>query len=117
MGLHLLGALELPATLEAGRPLFLLLLLLLLMLLLLLLVPLGQTIPKCYWQRRARRWWWLWWRRTQWLWWRRTGAPLRALGLGAELLGPARSPLTLLGAGLLGPDGGGVRNKRSVGAM
>jgi hypothetical protein len=36
------------------------------------------------------RWWW--WRRD-----RRTGAPLRAVGLGAGLLGPTRSPLTLLG--------------------
>jgi hypothetical protein len=33
--------------------------------------------------------------------------PLRALGLGAGLLGPASSPLTLLGAGLLSPDEGG----------
>jgi hypothetical protein len=31
----------------------------------------------------------------------------RALGLGAGLLGLASSPLTLLGAGLLGPNGGG----------
>jgi hypothetical protein len=30
--------------------------------------------------------------------------PLRALGLGAGLLGPTSSPLTLLGADLLGPD-------------
>jgi hypothetical protein len=44
--------------------------------------------------------------------------PLRALGLGAGLLGPTSSPLTLLGADLLGPNGGGggVRNKRFVGA-
>jgi uncharacterized membrane protein YgcG len=41
-GLHLLGALDLPATLEAGRPL---LLLLLLLLWLLLLVPLGEITP------------------------------------------------------------------------
>jgi hypothetical protein len=33
--------------------------------------------------------------------------PLRALGLGAGLLGPTSSPLTLLGADLLGPNGGG----------
>jgi hypothetical protein len=45
-GLHLLGALNLPATLEAGRPLPLLLLLLL------VLLPLGR--------RRARWWWWRW---------------------------------------------------------
>jgi hypothetical protein len=49
----------------------------------------------------------LWRRRTRWLWWRRTGAPLRALGLGARLLGPASGPLTLLGAGFLGPNEGG----------
>jgi hypothetical protein len=57
-GLHLLGALDLPATLEAGRPL----LLLLLLLWLLLLVPLGEITP---------RWWW--WRDRQWRWrrWRR----------------------------------------------
>jgi uncharacterized membrane protein YgcG len=42
MGLHLLGALDLPATLEAGRPL---LLLLPLLLWLLLLVPLGEIAP------------------------------------------------------------------------
>jgi hypothetical protein len=70
----------------------------------------------CWWRRRTRQWWWLWWRRTQWLWWRRTDAPLRVLGLGASLLGPTSSPLTLLRAGLLGPTGRGVRNKRSVGA-
>jgi hypothetical protein len=35
--------------------------------------------------------------------------PLRALGLGAGLLGPTSSPLTLLGAGLLGPNGGGPK--------
>jgi hypothetical protein len=97
--------------LEAGRPL-----LLLLLLLLLVVVPLGEIIPRCCWRRRARRWWWLWWRRTRWLWWRRTSAPLRTLGLRAGLLGPASSPLMLLGAGLLSPNGGGVRNKRSVGA-
>jgi hypothetical protein len=101
-GLHSLGALDLPATLEAGRQL-----LLLLLLLLLLVVPLGEIIPRCYWRWRARRWWWLWWRRTRWLWWWRTGAPLRSLGLGAGLLSPANSPLTFLGAGLLGPNGGG----------
>lgn len=68
-GLHLLGALDFPVTLEAGRPL------------LLLLVPLGVITP---------RWWW--WRRD-----RRTDAPLRAVGLGAGLLGPTSSPLALLG--------------------
>jgi hypothetical protein len=62
-------------TLEAGRPL------LLLLLLLLLLVPLGVITP---------RWWW--WQRD-----RRTDAPLRAVGLGAGLLGPTSSPLALLG--------------------
>jgi hypothetical protein len=72
-----LGALDFPATLQAGR--LPLLLLLLLLWLLLLLVPLGEITP---------RWWW---------WWRRTDAPLRALGLGAGLLGPTNSPLTLLG--------------------
>jgi hypothetical protein len=54
---------------------------LLLLLLLLLLVPLGVITP---------RWWW--WRRD-----RRTDAPLRAMGLGASLLGPTYSPLALLG--------------------
>jgi hypothetical protein len=49
-GLHLLRAQDLPATLEAGRPL----LLLLLLLLLLPLVPLGEITP---------RWWWRRWRR------------------------------------------------------
>jgi hypothetical protein len=63
-GLHLLGALDLPTTLEARRPLLLLLLLLL--------------------------WWW------RWRWHRGTGAPLRVVGLGAGLLGPASSSLTLL---------------------
>jgi hypothetical protein len=67
-------------TLEAG-PSLLLLLLLLLLLWLLLLVPLGVITP---------RWWW--WRRD-----RRTDAPLRTVGLGAGLLGPTCSPLTLLG--------------------
>jgi hypothetical protein len=67
---------------------------LLLPLLLLLLVPLGDITP--------RWWWWLWWRQTRWWWWRRTDTPLRAVGLGAGLLGPTSSPLTLLG---------GVRNK------
>jgi hypothetical protein len=82
-GLHLLGALDLPVTLEARRsPLLLLLLLwLLLLLLLLLLVPPGVITP---------RWWW--WRRD-----RRTDAPLRAVGLGAGLLGLTCSPLALLG--------------------
>jgi hypothetical protein len=65
-------------TLEARRsPL----LLLLLLWLLLLLVSLGVITP---------RWWW--WRRD-----RRTDAPLRVVGLGAGLLGPACSPLALLG--------------------
>jgi hypothetical protein len=73
-GLHLLGALDLLVTLEARRsPL--------LLLLLLLLLPLGVITP---------RWWW--WRRD-----RRTDAPLRAVGLGAGLLGPTCSPLALLG--------------------
>jgi hypothetical protein len=66
-------------------------------LLLLLLVPLGEITPRRWWRRWTQRWWWLWWRRTQWLWWRRPGTPLRALGLGAGLLGPTSSPLTLLG--------------------
>jgi hypothetical protein len=68
-------------TLEAGRPL---------LLLLLLVVPLGEIIPRWWWRWRDRWWWWLWW-------WQRTDAPLRALGLGAGLLGPTNSPLTLLG--------------------
>jgi hypothetical protein len=93
-GLHLLGALDLPATLEVGRPL---LLLLLLLLRLLLLVPLGEITPRRWWWWRDRRWWWRRWRRIRWWWWRRTNAPLRALGLGAGLLGPASGPLTLLG--------------------
>jgi hypothetical protein len=80
-GLHLLGALDLPVTLEARRSLLLLLLLLRLLLLLLLLVSLGLITP---------RWWW--WRRD-----RRNDVPLRAVGLGAGLLDPACSPLTLLG--------------------
>ena len=79
-----LGALDFPATLQAGR--LPLLLLLLLLWLLLLLVPLGEITP---------RWWW--WRRARWWWWRRTDAPLRALGLGASLLSPTSSSLTLLG--------------------
>jgi hypothetical protein len=95
--------LDLLATLEAGR----------LLLLLLVLVPLGEIIPKCCWRRWARRWWWLWRRRTRRFWWRRTNAPLRALGLGAGLLGPASSPLALLGAGLLGPNGGGSKTNDS----
>jgi hypothetical protein len=86
-GLHLLGALEFPATLEAGRPL-LLLLLRLLLLLLLLLVPLGVIIPRGWWWRRGRR----------------TNTPLRTMGLRAGLLGPTSSPLALLG----------VRNKRPI---
>jgi hypothetical protein len=49
---------------------------------------------------------WRWWQQARWRRWRRTDAPLHALGLGAGLLGPASSPLTLLG----------VRNKRSIGA-
>ena len=53
---------------------------LLLLSLLLLLVPLGEITP---------RWWW---RRD-----RRTDVPLRAVGLGARLLGPACCPLALLG--------------------
>jgi hypothetical protein len=44
-------------------------------------VPLGVITP---------RWWW-WWRD------QRTNAPLRAVGLGAGLLGPTCSPLSLLG--------------------
>jgi hypothetical protein len=58
-------------------------------LLLLLLVPLGEITPGWWWRRRDRWWWWLWWRRTD--------VPLRALGLGAGLLGPTSSSLTLLG--------------------
>jgi hypothetical protein len=83
-------------TLEAGRPL----------LLLLLLVPLGEIAPGWWWRRRTQWWWWLWWQQTRWLWWRRIDVPLRGLGLGAGLLGPTSSPLTLLGTGLLGPNGG-----------
>jgi hypothetical protein len=83
-GLHLLGALDLPATLEAGRPL------------LLLLLPLGEITPRWWWWR-DRRWWRLWWRRARRWWWRMTGAPLHALGLGAGLLSPTSYPLTLLG--------------------
>jgi hypothetical protein len=65
-------------TLEARRsPL----LLLLLLLLLLVLVLLGVITP---------RWWW-WWQ--DW----RTDAPLRAVGLGASLLGPTCCLLALLG--------------------
>jgi hypothetical protein len=64
-------------TLEARRSS---LLLPLLLLLLLLLVSLGVITP---------RWWW--WRRD-----RRTDVPLRAVGLGAGLLGPTCSPLALL---------------------
>jgi hypothetical protein len=41
-GLHSLGALDLPATLEAGRPL--------LLLLLLLVVPLGEIAPERWWR-------------------------------------------------------------------
>jgi hypothetical protein len=77
-------------TLEAGRPLLLLLLLLLLQ------VPLGEITPRWWWWRRDR-WRWWWWRRARWWWWRRTNVPLRALGLGAGLLGPTSSPLTVLG--------------------
>jgi hypothetical protein len=91
-GIHLLEALDLPATLEAGRPL-----LLLLLFLLLLVVPLGEITPRWWWRRRGRWWWWLWWWRTRWWWWRTTDVPVRALGLGASLLGPTSSPLTLLG--------------------
>jgi hypothetical protein len=60
-----------------------------LLLLLLLLVSLGVITP---------RWWW-------WRWDRRTDAPLRAVGLGAGLLGPTCSPLALLG---------GLQNGRPV---
>jgi hypothetical protein len=96
-GLHSLGALDFPATLEAGRLRLLLLLLLLLLSLLLLLVPLGEVTPRWWWRWRTRRSWWLWWWRTRWWWWQRTDVPLCALGLGAGLLGPTSSPLTLLG--------------------
>jgi hypothetical protein len=92
-GLHLLGTLDFPATLEAGRPP---LLLLLLLWLLLLLVPLGEISTRWWWWRRDR-WWWWWWQRARWWWWRRTDVPLRTLGLGASLLGPTSSPLALLG--------------------
>jgi hypothetical protein len=47
-GLHSLGALDFPATLEAGRPL---LLLWLLLLLLLMLVPLEEITPRWWWRR------------------------------------------------------------------
>jgi hypothetical protein len=87
-GLHLLGALDFPVTLEARRSPLLLLLFLLLLLLLLLVLP-GVITPG---------WWW-WWQN------RRTHAPLRVVGLGAGLLGPACSPLALLG---------GLRNERPV---
>jgi hypothetical protein len=56
-------------------------------------VPLGEITPRWWWWPRDR-WWWRWW---WWRWDRRTDAPLRALGLGAGLLGPTSSPLTLLG--------------------
>jgi hypothetical protein len=93
----------------------LLLLLLLLLVLLLLLLPLGKITPTYCWWRRARRWWWwLWWWRTRWLWWQRTDAPLHALGLGAGLLGPTGGPLTLLGAVLLGLNGGSETNDPSA---
>jgi hypothetical protein len=59
-------------TLEVGRSS---------LLLLLLLVPLGVITPR-------------WWR---WRQDRRTDVPLRAVGLGAGLLGPTCSPLALLG--------------------
>jgi hypothetical protein len=91
-GLHSLGALNFPATLEVGRPL-----LLQLLLLLLVVVPLGEITPRWWWRWRDRWWWWLRWRRTRWWWWWRTDAPLRTLGLGASLLNPTSSPLTLLG--------------------
>jgi hypothetical protein len=58
----------------------------------LLVVFLGVITP---------RWWW--WRRD-----RKTDAPLRAVGLGAGLLGPTSSPLALLG---------GLRNERPVSVM
>jgi hypothetical protein len=113
-GLHSLGAMDLPVTLEVGRLLLLLLVLLLLLLLLMLLVPLGEIAPGRWWRRRTRRWWWLWWWWTRWLWWRRTDAPLRALGLGDGLLGPTNSPLTLLGASPLEPNGGSETNDPSA---
>jgi hypothetical protein len=75
-------------TLEARRsPLqrLLLLRLLLLLLLLVVVVPLGAITP---------RWWW--WRRG----WK-TNAPLRVVGLGARLIGPACSPLALLGGSVM----------------
>jgi hypothetical protein len=53
---------------------------LLLLLLLLLLVPLGVITPSGWWWRRIRR----------------ADVPLRAMGLGAGLLGPTTSPLSLL---------------------
>jgi hypothetical protein len=81
--------------------------LLLLPLLLLLLVPLGEINPRWWWR------WWLRWRRTRWWWWRRTDAPLRALGLGASLLGPASSPLTLLG-GSATNDSSAWRSRRRL---
>jgi hypothetical protein len=94
MELHLLRALDLPSALEAGRSL------LLPLLLLLLLVPLGDITPKRWWWRQDRRWWW-----------QRTGAPLCALGLGADLLSPASSPLALLGRVRIN---GQIHDERSV---
>jgi hypothetical protein len=48
------------------------------------------------------------------LWWRRADAPLRALGLGVGLLGPASGLMTLLRADLLGPTGGSETNDPSA---
>jgi hypothetical protein len=81
-GLHSLGALDFPATLEAGRPPLLLLLLRWRWLLLLLVVVLPGVITPGWW----------WWRQD-----RRADVPLHAGGLRIGPLGPACGPLTLLG--------------------
>jgi hypothetical protein len=65
-------------------------------------VPLGEITPRWWWWRWNRWWWWWWWRRD-----RRADAPLRAMGLGARLLGPACGPLALLGR---------LRNERPINA-
>jgi hypothetical protein len=74
-------------------------------------VPLGEITPRWRRWRQDRRWWWQRWRRIRWWWWRRADAPLRALGLGVNLLGPASGPLTLLGGVRIK---GRVRDKRPI---